>query len=328
MAGRRATGRWSPTRRACSRCPRASATRSSRSRASRRSRAASRRRRTPTAPPPSCATAATAACSSTTTRSAAASRTRCRAIPGFVYDPAAGGGTTTIEVDKDGNRVREYVSLAGTHNNCAGGQTPWDTWLTCEETESAHRQSQAPRLRLRGRPVRPATPTATRSRSRRSAATRTRRSSSTRDTGAIYLTEDAGNPNGLLYRWTPPRRALPLRQAARCGARRRRRHARGDARRSRATARTSPTSRSRPQPGTTLPRRLGRGARPRRDHDSRRASSSADAQITRSRKLEGHVVGRRRRVLRLLVRALRPTAAPPSTTARSGSSTRAAPRSS
>ena len=58
------------------------------------------------------------------------------AIPGFVYDDAAGGGTTTIEVDKHGNTVRHYVSLAGTNNNCAGGRTPWDTWLTCEETEA------------------------------------------------------------------------------------------------------------------------------------------------------------------------------------------------
>ena len=30
------------------------------------------------------------------------------------------------------------------------------------------------------------------------------------DTHAIYQTEDAGNPNGLLYRWTPPPSALPL----------------------------------------------------------------------------------------------------------------------
>ena len=63
-----------------------------------------------------------------------------RRVPGFTYDPALGGGTTTIEVDKDGNRVREYVSLAGTLNNCAGGKSPWGTWLTCEETEGARRR--------------------------------------------------------------------------------------------------------------------------------------------------------------------------------------------
>src|SRR5215207_9587773 len=33
-------------------------------------------------------------------------------IPGFVYDPAAKGGTTNVEVDNDGNLVRQYVSLA------------------------------------------------------------------------------------------------------------------------------------------------------------------------------------------------------------------------
>jgi len=27
----------------------------------------------------------------------------------------------------------EYLSLAGTLRNCAGGPTPWNTWLTCEE---------------------------------------------------------------------------------------------------------------------------------------------------------------------------------------------------
>ena len=62
--------------------------------------------------------------------------------PGFVYDPAAGGGTTTIEVDRHGRRVRQYVSLAGTQNNCAGGRSPWSTWLTCEEAESLTGQTK------------------------------------------------------------------------------------------------------------------------------------------------------------------------------------------
>ena len=56
-------------------------------------------------------------------------------LPGLTYDPGARGGTSNIEVDADGNRLVQYTSVAGTHNNCAGGITPWRTWLTCEETE-------------------------------------------------------------------------------------------------------------------------------------------------------------------------------------------------
>ncbi|MBT5072141.1 MAG: DUF839 domain-containing protein [Kordiimonadaceae bacterium] len=46
------------------------------------------------------------------------------------------GGTTTIIYDlATGERLREYTSLIGTSLNCAGGITPWNSWLTCEETE-------------------------------------------------------------------------------------------------------------------------------------------------------------------------------------------------
>ena len=45
------------------------------------------------------------------------------------------GGTTTIHVDMASRRpVRQFMSLAGTHNNCAGGPTPWNSWISCEET--------------------------------------------------------------------------------------------------------------------------------------------------------------------------------------------------
>lgn len=49
------------------------------------------------------------------------------------YDPEAGGGTTTLWVDPDRHLVRSFASLSGTLRNCAGGVTPWGSWLSCEE---------------------------------------------------------------------------------------------------------------------------------------------------------------------------------------------------
>jgi secreted PhoX family phosphatase len=51
------------------------------------------------------------------------------------YDPEACGGTTTLEFDTDrGCFISAYASLSGTMRNCAGGPTPWGSWLTGEET--------------------------------------------------------------------------------------------------------------------------------------------------------------------------------------------------
>jgi secreted PhoX family phosphatase len=58
--------------------------------------------------------------------------------PRTAYDPRGGGGTTSLEVriGKDGTAelVRDFVSLNGTIVNCAGGPTPWGSWLSCEES--------------------------------------------------------------------------------------------------------------------------------------------------------------------------------------------------
>lgn len=51
------------------------------------------------------------------------------------YDETAGGGTTTLVIDPKTRQItRDFVSLSGTLVNCAGGPTPWGSWISCEET--------------------------------------------------------------------------------------------------------------------------------------------------------------------------------------------------
>jgi hypothetical protein len=45
------------------------------------------------------------------------------------------GGTSTLVYNEKTQKVEtEYLSLIGTVRNCAGGITPWNSWITCEES--------------------------------------------------------------------------------------------------------------------------------------------------------------------------------------------------
>jgi uncharacterized protein len=140
-------------------------------------------------------------------------------VEGITYDPGAIGGTSTIVVDASGNRLDQYTSLAGTNNNCAGGVTPWGTWLTCEETE--RRAGQGANTLNHGYvfEVEPLSRAANVGKSPVPLKFLGRFSHEAvavdPGTSQIYLTEDAAGPSGLYYRWTPPASFVPGKNALR-----------------------------------------------------------------------------------------------------------------
>ncbi len=119
---------------------------------------------------------------------------------------AALGGTTTLVYDTRSQRLEQHsLSLAGTVRNCAGGATPWMSWITCEETVM---RSADPLARdhgyafevpaIAGIEVFPAVPLKAMGRFNHEAVAVHARS------GIVYQTEDRGD--GLLYRFIPNER--------------------------------------------------------------------------------------------------------------------------
>lgn len=115
---------------------------------------------------------------------------------GAPYDPQRAGGTTTLVLNSQGELIAHHGSISGTERNCAGGPTPWGSWLTCEETFSVGSEKhgyvfEVPMYEsvLAPRPL--------------TAMGRFNHEAAAVDslTGDVYLTEDRGD--SLFYRFTP-----------------------------------------------------------------------------------------------------------------------------
>lgn len=125
----------------------------------------------------------------------------------FAYDQYTCGGTTSIEVEPHGQRrkVREFWSLVGTFRNCAGGETPWGSWLSCEETMESATAAGAEKnhgyvfeVPVTAGPGNPAAPVPIKQLGRFA------HEAAVVDpaTGIVYETEDQGDVSGF-YRFVP-----------------------------------------------------------------------------------------------------------------------------